>query len=157
MNFLVEHPTPGKRTGLDGLAGSRAAEIPVDRSARELVGGGPVVDDHREINPATGMQKDYVVLTQAERAKGFVRPVRNAYVHVGKPPDGEDYSRFRYPIRGDVSPFPGGCLTRTQMHPDIAETYARAVGFYSGTFCCSCRADFPLDEFVWETTTEPVS
>lgn len=26
MTFLVEHPTPGKRTGLDGLAGSRGPQ-----------------------------------------------------------------------------------------------------------------------------------
>ena len=34
------------------------------------------------------MQKAYVVLTEAERAKGFVRPVRRTYVHVGKPSEG---------------------------------------------------------------------
>jgi hypothetical protein len=30
-----------------------------------------------------GQQKNYVVLTEEERAKGFVRPVRRSYVHVG--------------------------------------------------------------------------
>ena len=140
---------------------------PVDRSARVLVGGAPVTDDHLKINPETGMQKDYVVLTVEERSKGFVRPVRMAYIHVGKPPLIDDnsamdsrykynYDRFKYPIRGDVRPFPGGCLTRTEMHRDIAETYARDNTFYSGTYCASCRAHFPLEQFIWEGTTERV-
>jgi hypothetical protein len=32
-----------------------------------------------------GQNECYLVLSEEERAKGFVRPVRNAYVHVGKP------------------------------------------------------------------------
>lgn len=55
----------------------------VDRSARVLTNGQPVTDDALEINPATGQQKAYVVLSAEERAKGFVRPVRTSYVHVG--------------------------------------------------------------------------
>lgn len=113
----------------------KAAEaIPVDRSARVLTDGSRETDDgrHREINPATGQQKAYVVLTAAERAKGFVRPVRDAYVHVG------------------------GCGARTTMSRDLAETIARDPGFYSGTFCIKCRDHFPLDQFVWEGTKEQV-
>jgi hypothetical protein len=125
-----------------------AAQIPVDRTARTLLDGSPVTEDHRQIDPATGMQKNYVVLSAEERAKGFVRPVRTAYVHVGKPPEGQ---AFEYPI---TKKFPGGCGTRTQMGLALAETYARDPHFYSGTFCCSCRAHFPLDQFLWEGTTE---
>jgi hypothetical protein len=33
----------------------------------------------------------YLVLSEEERAKGFVRPLRRAYKHVGKPP--------KYPLR----------------------------------------------------------
>lgn len=47
---------------------------------RRLVGDRPVTPDHREIDPATGLQKDYVVLSPEERAKGFVRPYRDSYV-----------------------------------------------------------------------------
>ena len=94
-------------------------------------GGGPVTEDHREIDPATGMQKDYVVLTPEERAKGFVRPVRHHYVHKT-------------------------CGTLTKMAHNIAETYARDPKFYTGTFCVGCREHRPLDEFVWEGTTEQV-
>lgn len=32
-----------------------------------------------------GQQKSYLVLSDAERAKGFVRPVRRSYKHVGPP------------------------------------------------------------------------
>lgn len=122
---------------------------PVDRSARVLTDGSPVTEDHRELR-SDGQQKGYVVLTAEERAKGFVRPVRRTYIHVGKPPEGQS---FEYPI---TKTFPGGCGTRTTMGVPIAETYARDPGFYSGTFCCGCGAHFDLDQFVWEGTTEQV-
>ena len=40
---------------------------PVDRNARVLTDGSPVTPDHREIDPATGQQKGYVVLSAEER------------------------------------------------------------------------------------------
>jgi len=112
---------------LEEVKREAAAEIPVDRSARELSGGGPVTEDHREINPATGMQKGYVVLSEAERSKGFVRPYRDAYRHAK-------------------------CGKITTMSRDLAATYARDPKFYSGTFCSTCRAHFPVgenSEFTW--------
>lgn len=93
----------------------------------ELAGGGAVTADHRDINPATGQQKGYVVLSADERAKGFVRPFRDAYRHEK-------------------------CGTITTMSRDIAATYAREPHFYSGTFCSSCRSHFPVGadgEFTW--------
>lgn len=121
-----------------------------DWDARSLSDGSPITEDHKEIDPRTGMQKGYVVLTPEERAKGFVRPVRRTYIHVGKPPEGES---FEYPVR---KVFKGGCGSQTTMSIPIAETYAREPKFYSGTFCCSCMEHFPLDQFVWEGTTEQV-
>ncbi len=103
----------------------------VDRSARVLSDGSPVSEDHREINPATGQQKGYVVLTAEERAKGFVRPVRQTYTHKN-------------------------CGVDTTMGMAIAETYARDPSFYSGTFCVHCREHRPLTEFVWRGTTDQV-
>ena len=123
---------------------------PVDRSKRCSSKGGPLEDGYNEISPATGQQRDYVVLCPNERAKGFVRPVRKSYVHVGKVPEGE---KLEYPYR---KIYPRGCGTRTTMSDSIAETYARDPKFYSGTFCCSCMEHRPLDEFVWEGTTEQV-
>lgn len=97
---------------------------PVDRTQRQLSGGGKVTDNHRELK-ANGQQKGYIVLTDEERAKGFVRPVRQNYIH-------------------------NTCGSLTKMSRDIAETYARDPEFYSGTFCVSCGKHLPLDEFVWE-------
>ena len=88
--------------------------------------------DHSHIAiKQNGQQKDYVVLTPEERAKGFVRPVRRTYIHLS-------------------------CNTPTTMHQDIAETYARDPKFYRGTFCVNCRSHFPLDEFVWQGITTKV-
>jgi hypothetical protein len=99
-----------------------------------LTDGSPVTADHREIDPATGMQRGYVVLSDDERAKGFVRPVRRSYKHIA-------------------------CGTVTTMGQALAETYARDPEFYSGTFCCGCRAHFPVGadgQFVWDGTSEKV-
>jgi hypothetical protein len=101
---------------------------PTDFSARVLTDGSPVTDDHREIEPITGQQKAYVVLSGEERSKGFVRPVRHSYIHQK-------------------------CGSKTTMGASIAETYAREPHFYSGTFCCNCRSHFNIGEdgeFVWE-------
>src|SRR3954469_528763 len=71
----------------------------------------------------------YLVLSDEERAKGFVRPVRRSYVH-----------RFML----DGSPLPtvlvsldgvGGCGALTTMSQAIAETYARDPHFYGATYC----------------------
>lgn len=98
-----------------------------------LTDGSPVTSDHRELKP-NGQQKGYVVLSDDERAKGFVRPVRNAYKHL---------------VCGGV----------TTMGDALAETYARDPEFYSGTFCAVCGSHFPVGEdgqFVWNGTEEKV-
>lgn len=106
----------------------------MSNAQRTLIDGRPVTDDHREIDPATGMQKSYVVLSDEERGKGFVRPVRRSYTH-----------RI--------------CGAVTTMSLPIAETFARDPSFYTGTFCVACRGHFPVGrdgEFVWEGTDEAV-
>jgi hypothetical protein len=125
---------------------------PVDRSKRTLSDGSPVSADHREINPATGMQKGYVVLSEEERAKGYVRPVRRTYTHLGALTDVFGNDGETVVIRRRM----GGCGADTTMGMAIAETYARDPGFYTGTFCGHCRAHFPLSEFVWRDTTDQV-
>lgn len=100
----------------------------VDRTARCLTDGSPENDEYREIDPATGQQKDHVVLTPEERAKGFARPVRKSYVHIA-------------------------CDGATTMGLSIAETYARDPKFYSKTFCVHCKGYFPVDEFRWTGTS----
>ncbi|MDE2469420.1 MAG: hypothetical protein KGL35_11905 [Bradyrhizobium sp.] len=99
----------------------------VDRSAQTLTDGSPVTVDHREAKP-NGQQKGYVVLSAAERAKGFVRPVRWTYVHEK-------------------------CGAATTMGNALAETYARDPEFYTGTFCVACGSHFPVGatgEFRWD-------
>lgn len=76
------------------------------------------------INPETGMHQDYWVLSDEERAKGFVKPVRTSYIHVR-------------------------CGVKTSMNIKLAETYAANPWFYSGTFCAACREHFSLDQFRW--------
>jgi hypothetical protein len=102
-------------------------------STTTLTDGTPVTPDHRELR-ADGQQKGYVVLSEEERAKGFVRPVRRTYLHEK-------------------------CGTTTTMGQSIAETYAREPAFYSGTFCVNCGAHFPVGangEFVWVDTNDKV-
>jgi hypothetical protein len=150
-----------------------------------FVDGRPVTEDHAELQ-ANGQQRDYVVLSAEERAKGFVRPVRLSYVHVGKrapanlreltEEERERYSEFGYvkfePYGEDRAPVLGkfwtqvelnrvrdGCGTVTTMAREIAETYARKPTFYSGTFCAKCRRHLPVGEdgeFVWHGTSERV-
>ena len=99
-----------------------------------LSDGTQVYPEHRNIEPATGMQKGYVVLAEEERAKGFARPVRRSYKHLT-------------------------CGSVTTMAQTIAESFARDPGFYSGGFCCACRAHFTCGEdgeFVWDGPNERV-
>jgi hypothetical protein len=90
-----------------------------------------IVDDRAKLDTtigADGMQKNYLVLSEEERAKGFVRPVRRTYIHEK-------------------------CGVATTMAEHLAETYARAPHFYSGTFCANCRTHLPVGpdgEFTWE-------
>lgn len=90
-----------------------------------------VVDKRSEldttIEPSTGMQKNYLVLSEEERAKGFIRPVRTTYIHET-------------------------CGTVTSMGLALSETYARDPEFYTGTFCIGCKKHFlvgPDGEFRW--------
>lgn len=102
---------------------------PVDRSQQVLTNVSPVPVDRSHVQDrGDGQQKGYVVLSAEERAKGFVRPVRQSYIH--KP-----------------------CGVVTHMGLALAETYARDPEFYSGTFCCGCGKHFPVGkdgEFLWD-------
>lgn len=84
-----------------------------------------------------GQQQTYLILSDAERVRGFVRPVRQKYRHVA-------------------------CGTVTTMGLAIAETYARDPAFYGRTFCCHCGKHFRLTDsdgkpaFLWEPDGSPV-
>jgi hypothetical protein len=122
----------------------------------------------------------YLVLSEEERAKGFVRPVRNSYKHVGERPkhplrdltqeeqecygsDGyvkyEDYPESESPLTGrfwTAKMLASGCGTVTTMGDALAETYARKPGFYGSTYCVRCQKHLPVEEFVWEPSGEVV-
>lgn len=66
----------------------------------------------------------YLVLSDAEIAKGFVRPYRDAYTH-------------------------DACKSVTVMGKKLSETYAREPGFYGATYCCKCSKHLPVAEFHW--------
>jgi hypothetical protein len=67
----------------------------------------------------------YLVLSEEERAKGFIRPVRRTYIHQT-------------------------CKGLTKMGVALAETYARDPKFYGATYCAYCQMHRPVAEFVWE-------
>lgn len=73
------------------------------------------------------MNEVYLVLSDEERGKGFVRPYRHTYRHET-------------------------CGTTTTMGRAIAETYARRPQFYGSTYCVNCQMHRPVGpegEFVW--------
>ena len=80
---------------------------------------------HGADNSPTPMAEVYLVLSAEERAKGFVRPLRRAYRHVGP------------------------CGAITTMGLALCETYAREPRFYGATYCCGCSMHRPVAEFRW--------
>jgi hypothetical protein len=69
----------------------------------------------------------YLVLSDEERAQGFVRPLRLSYQHLT-------------------------CGSITTMGLAIAETYAREPHFYGATYCATCGMHRRVGvdgEFVW--------
>jgi hypothetical protein len=79
--------------------------------------------DEEPVNQA----ETYLVLSEDERAKGFVRPVLRSYWHTA-------------------------CGRVTTMGLALAETYACLPGFYRGTYCAHCQMHRPVGkdgEFYW--------
>ncbi len=79
----------------------------------------PGLNDH----PNGGKNSAYLILSEEERAKGFVRPVRRSYVHT--------------------------CGRTTTMALALCETIARDPKFYGRAFCFACDKHFPIHEFKW--------
>jgi hypothetical protein len=135
---------------------------------------GQTVDQVRaEQDNETGQHKGYIVLCPDERAKGFVRPYRDSYKHVGERPryplrdltdeereihgkfgcvKYEEYPESEAPKVGRFwteAALSGGCGTVTTMGRALSETYARDPEFYGATFCCGCNRHIAVAEFVW--------
>lgn len=126
---------------------------------------------------ANGQHGAYWVLSEEERAKGFVRPVRRSYRHVG--PIGPDhplrdltteeqelyqswgYVKFeaypknessvtgRFWTQEQLNKVGGGCGMVTTMGLALCETYAREPSYYGSTFCGGCGKHLPVGEFRW--------
>lgn len=113
--------------------------------------GEPVEKVRAEQTDATGQHKGYVVLCPDERAKGFVRPYRDAYKHVGA---------SRRMVNDMNEEFDGprlsGCGSVTTMGIALSETYARDPSFYGSTFCVRCNRHFPVVEFIWTADGQAV-
>ena len=136
-----------------------------------------VVDDPSKLDTTIGpggQQKNYLVLSVEERAKGYVRPVRRSYRHVGTPGPrfplvdlteeqkqyGDEFAKYepypeserkngrsslgRFWTQEELDKVGKGCGAVTTMGAALAETYARSPGFYGGTFCATCGAHFPV-------------
>lgn len=95
--------------------------------------------------------KKYLILSEEERAKGFVRPVRNSYVHVGI--DGHEIDPNDASKHGRTG---NACGALTKMGLPLAETYARDPKFYGATYCIGCEKHLPVEEFIWDGTNEKV-
>lgn len=92
----------------------------------------------------------YLILSDEERAKGFVRKVRKTYVHLYT----EDGSPVPYPLLSMKGI--NGCGAATTMSTPLAETYARDPKFYGATYCVGCKKHLPVTEFIWDGTQEKV-
>lgn len=93
--------------------------------------GLPVDEVRAGQTEATGQHKGYIVLCPDERAKGFIRPLRNKYIHKT-------------------------CGVETRMGDALSETYARDPKFYGATFCVGCNKHLPVAEFTWSADGEVV-
>lgn len=101
---------------------------------------GGVTDDRNDPRLTRGADTErvpqaevYLVMSEAERARGFVRPVRRSYRHLT-------------------------CGTETSMGLAIAETYAANPSFYGSTYCVHCQMHRPVGadgEFVWVDQIKP--
>lgn len=80
---------------------------------------------HGEDKTPVPQNSVYLVLSDEELAKGFVRPLRHAYIHKK------------------------GCGALTTMGLKLCETYARDPKFYGSTYCTGCSMHKPVWEFVW--------
>ena len=135
--------------------------------------GRPVDEVRLEQNQeGNTMHKSYIVLTEEERGKGFVRQVRRSYRHVGMAipryelRDLTDEEKVRLSQHGyvkfesypkDDSSLTGrywtqeqldragrGCGAVTTMGMTQAKTYARDPYFYGSTMCVRCGIHLPV-------------
>jgi len=74
----------------------------------------------------------YLVLSEEEISKGYIKPFRTSYKHLT-------------------------CDSVTTMGEKLSATYATDPWFYGSTYCCNCSMHRPLKEFVWMPDGESMS
>lgn len=137
---------------IDAVKQAQPEPPAVDRTKLCTTDGRSPVEARASQTNETGQHASYIVLCEDERKKGFVRPYRDAYKHVGR----------AEPVTDDVGIPPhamrrtGGCGTVTTMGRALSETYARDPKFYWATFCCRCNRHLPVAEFVWTVDGQEV-
>ena len=85
--------------------------------------------------PPKAQAEVYLVLSEEDRARGFMRPLRRAYWHTT-------------------------CRLTTTMNQAIAETYATNPYFYWATYCAPCGLHRPVGpdgEFYWCNPDDPAA
>ena len=69
-------------------------------------------------------QYSYPMLSDQEKSKGFVRPLRYTYFH---------------PI----------CSGTTMMSDEVAATFAKDPKFHVDLYCYKCKQNLKVNEFLW--------
>lgn len=145
--------------------------------AKRCTARGNLVRDTKTGAPTTeklsdGQLADHYVLCPEDRAKGYVEPYRESYVHVGRPgpryplrdltaeelerfssigyvkyeeyPPSESPASGRFWTQAALDKVGKGCGGTTTMGPSIAATYAAQPSYYGSTFCCGCGDYFAV-------------
>lgn len=142
---LIRKSIEAERDHRAKLEAERIANIPpADRSKVCTTSGRQADIVRAEQTEEIGQHKDYIVLCEDERKKGFVRPYRDSYKHVGAL-----VTTVREAPMSVSRQRQGGCGTVTTMGRALSETYARDPKFYGATFCVGCNEHLPVAEFTW--------
>lgn len=143
----------------------------------------PITDDPNDPRISRGPPDEtpvpqnewYLVMSEEERKKGFVRPIRRKYVHNGFKPKyplrdlteeeivtfgHAGFVKFEIYSENSKSNSTGrfwtqkeldtkGCGAETTMGLELCETYAANPGYYGSTYCTGCHKHRPVKEFNW--------
>lgn len=125
---------------------------------------------------ANGQYENYPILSDEERARGFVRPVRTSYRHVGirpqyptreiTPEEHAQHGCYGYVLYEEypadhpelvgrfwtAEMLRSGCGAITSMSRPLAETWAADPTYYGATYCVGCRKHIAVEEFIWDGT-----
>lgn len=99
----------------------------------------PVPAPTKPMLPSKSAEPVFSKPSELEASRGYVRPHRDAVVHVRRDGGGK-------PMKCPVTILP----------KDHADFHARSPGVIDVVNCTACRAPFKASEFVWNGTDEVV-